>query len=43
MRRVMAAKETQRSLEDIEKENRQRKRMEVIREFIEIKTRKIAN
>ena len=43
MRRAMAAKETQRSLEDIEEENRQRKRMEVIREFIEIKTRKIAN
>jgi len=43
MRRAMAAKETQRSLDDIEEENRQRKRMEVIREFIEIKTRKIAN
>jgi len=43
MRRAMAAKETQRSLEDIEEETRQRKRMEVIREFIEIKTRKIAN
>jgi len=43
MRRAMAAKETQRSLTDIEEENRQRKRMEVIREFIEIKTRKIAN
>jgi len=43
MRRAMAAQETQRSLEDIEEENRQRKRMEVIREFIEIKTRKIAN
>jgi RNA polymerase primary sigma factor len=43
MRRAMASKETQRSLEDIEEDNRQRKRMEVIREFIEIKTRKIAN
>ena len=43
MRRAMADKETQRSLEDIDAENRQRKRMEVIREFIEIKTRKIAN
>jgi RNA polymerase primary sigma factor len=43
MRRAMADKETQRSVEDIEEENRQRKRMEVIREFIEIKTRKIAN
>jgi RNA polymerase primary sigma factor len=43
MRRAMAAKETQRSLEDIEAENRQRKRMEVIREFIETKTHKIAN
>ena len=43
MRRAMAAKETQRSFEDIEEENRQRKRMEVIREFIEIKTGKIAN
>jgi RNA polymerase primary sigma factor len=43
MRRAMTDKETQRSLGDIEEENRQRKRMEVIREFIEIKTRKIAN
>jgi len=35
MRKAMAAKETQRTLADITEENRMRKRMEVIREYIE--------
>jgi RNA polymerase primary sigma factor len=40
MRKAMSKNETQRSLEEIEEEDRSRKRMEVIREFIESKSRK---
>jgi RNA polymerase primary sigma factor len=43
MRRAMAENEAQRSVEDIEQEQRLRKRMEVIREFIELKSRRGAN
>ncbi|MBI5380909.1 MAG: RNA polymerase sigma factor RpoD/SigA [Opitutae bacterium] len=43
MRKAMASNETQRTAEDIEEENRLRKRMEVIREFIETKSRKVAS
>ncbi|HTB79693.1 MAG TPA: RNA polymerase sigma factor RpoD/SigA [Opitutaceae bacterium] len=38
MRKAMAKNEAQRSLDDIHEEDRQRKRMEVIREFVESKT-----
>jgi len=40
IRKAMAKNETQRSLEEIDEEDRQRQRMEIIREFIESKTRK---
>jgi RNA polymerase primary sigma factor len=40
MRKAMAKNEAQRSVEEIEEEDRQRKRMEVIREFIETKSRR---
>jgi RNA polymerase primary sigma factor len=38
MRKAIAANETQRTVEDIEVEDRERKRMQVIREFIESKS-----
>ncbi len=38
MRKAIAANETQRTVEDIEQEDRERKRMQVIREFIEAKS-----
>ena len=40
MRKAMARNESQRSLDEIEQEDRMRQRMEVIREFIEIKSKK---
>jgi RNA polymerase primary sigma factor len=40
MRKAMAKNEAQRSVEEIDEESRQRKRMEVIREFIETKARR---
>ena len=40
MRKAMARNENQRSLDEIEEEERQRKRMEVIREFIEANSRR---
>jgi len=42
MRRAMAKRETQRTLEEIEEEERSRQRMQVIREFIESKGRQTA-
>jgi RNA polymerase primary sigma factor len=41
MRKAMAKNETQRSVDEIEEEDRQRKRMEVIREFIETKSKRV--
>jgi len=41
MRKAMAKNETQRSVEEIDEEDRQRKRMEVIREFIETKAKRV--
>jgi RNA polymerase primary sigma factor len=41
MRKAMSKNETQRSVVEIEEEDRQRKRMEVIREFIETKSRRV--
>jgi RNA polymerase primary sigma factor len=40
MRKAMAKNDTQRSVDDIEEEDRMRQRMEVIREFIETKSKK---
>ncbi len=40
MRKAMAKNEAQRTMEEIGEEDRQRKRMEVIREFIETKSRR---
>jgi RNA polymerase primary sigma factor len=40
MRRAMAKRESIRSVDEIEQENRQRERMAVIREFVESKSRK---
>lgn len=40
MRKAMAKNEAQRSSEEIDEEDRQRKRMEVIREFIETKSKR---
>jgi RNA polymerase primary sigma factor len=40
MRKAISANETQRTVEDIELEDRERKRMQVIREFIQSKTSK---
>jgi len=41
MRKAMAKNETQRSVDEIEEEDRQRKRMEIIREFIQTKSAKV--
>jgi RNA polymerase primary sigma factor len=40
MRKAILKKESQRSIDDIQEEDRQRKRMEVIREFVESKAKK---
>jgi len=40
MRRAMAKNEAVRSADDVEQEDRQRMRMDVIREFIESKAKK---
>ena len=40
IRRAMSINDTQRSLEEIDQDDRQRQRMEIIREFIESKSRK---
>jgi RNA polymerase primary sigma factor len=37
----MAKNDTQRSLEEIDQDDRQRQRMEIIREFIESKSKKV--
>ena len=42
MRKALSKNEAQRSIEDIQEEDRQRKRMEVIREFVESKAKKPA-
>ncbi|HXB01743.1 MAG TPA: sigma-70 family RNA polymerase sigma factor, partial [Opitutaceae bacterium] len=42
MRKALSKNEAQRSVEDIHEEDRQRKRMEVIREFVESKAKKPA-
>jgi RNA polymerase primary sigma factor len=42
MRKALSKNEAQRSIEDINEEDRQRKRMEVIREFVESKAKKPA-
>ncbi|HSY54287.1 MAG TPA: RNA polymerase sigma factor RpoD/SigA [Opitutaceae bacterium] len=42
MRKALSKNEAQRSIDDIHEEDRQRKRMEVIREFVESKARKPA-
>jgi RNA polymerase primary sigma factor len=40
IRKAMSKNETQRSVEEIGEEDRQRQRMEIIREFIELKSKK---
>jgi RNA polymerase primary sigma factor len=40
IRKAMAKNDTQRSLEEIDQDDRQRQRMEIIREFIESKSKK---
>jgi len=42
MRKALSKNEAQRSIDDIHEEDRQRKRMEVIREFVESKAKKPA-
>jgi len=42
MRRAMAKRESIRTSDEIEQENRQKERMAVIREFVESKTRRTA-
>jgi RNA polymerase primary sigma factor len=43
IRKAMAKNDTQRSLEEIDQDDRQRQRMEIIREFIESKSKKVGH